>query len=142
MQPTRFLARTALCTFILAFAFNAQSHAQRNFWSDDAFGKGDNTLAVGVGFGLDFGFTQDAIDLPSFTVIYDHGVAEMGLGTITLGGIVSYKSVQHQYASNDYSASWTHIMAGMRTTLRVTALSRRVPALDAHPGAGRGARAW
>jgi hypothetical protein len=67
---------------------------------------------------------------------------EMGLGTITLGGIVSYKSAQHSYDMNNYRAGWTHIMAGVRSTLHITALSNKVPALDAYAGIMLGVRTW
>lgn len=89
---------------------------------NQSFSKGDNLLGIGVGIGGQYsnivgsGYTQT----PNFVVTYENGTfGPVGPGTISLGGLVSYKSFGYKYtypySGYNYSEKWTYWIIGLRS---------------------------
>lgn len=112
------------------------------FAADPAFDKGSNTIGLGVGFGLTYGYYSGATTSPALTFIYDHGFfPEVGPGTIGIGGIIGYKSAKYDYPyAGGYSAKWTNIVVGVRGTYHLTILAEKNNKFDPYAGVVIGLR--
>jgi hypothetical protein len=108
--------------------------------TDPAFDVGDNTigLAIGVGGGRHtsvYGYSGVRyVDVPAFVLTYDHGFfGEVGPVTIGIGGLIGY---QYSYLRNydDYDASWTNFVVGVRGTYHLTLLKDKNNKFDPYGG--------
>ncbi len=81
---------------------SAQSSNNSNLPSNmDAFGKGTNVLSLGIGLGGSY--TYGTSESPNLVITYDNGTFDrVGPGIISLGGLLSYKSLTSTYTSYYY----------------------------------------
>ena len=97
---------------------------------ESAFGKGDNVVSLGVGFGGNlysgYGYGRDFSQLPTFTLSYERciiGNLFNEQSSLGIGGLVGYTSAKY-----DYSSSWgwtsTDIMVGARAAMHYTFVER------------------
>ena len=106
----------------------------------DPFGKGDKVLGVFVGFGLDYNYYGNSVQLPAFGVTYDQGIIDnAGPGNIGVGGVLAFKTAHYNYPSG-YKATWTNYIIGIRGTYHLTLLKDKVPMLDPYGGVTVGVR--
>ncbi|CAN5499247.1 hypothetical protein BH11BAC1_BH11BAC1_22180 [soil metagenome] len=108
-----------------------------------AFGKGDNTIGVSMGVGINYSYYNTAVSYPAITLYYDHGTfGEVGPGTIGIGGIVGFKSEHYKYPDNygNYKASWTHYIIAARGTYHLTILKDKNNKFDPYAGIVLGVR--
>jgi hypothetical protein len=127
------------CAFLLMIFTTA--NAQR---SDVPFDKGSKTLGftLGVGDGENGydDYTGDHNALPAFAVIYDQGVfANVGPGTIGIGGIISGKEAYDDYGAG-YKYTWSSFLIGVRGTYHLTILADRNNKFDPYAGITVGGR--
>ena len=95
--------------------------------AEPAFDQGSNTIALGVGFGLGYGYYSGATTSPALTFSYDHGFfPEVGPGTIGIGGIIAYKSASYDYGYKGYKAKWTNTIVAVRGTYHFTGLAEKI----------------
>ena len=103
------------------------------FAADPAFDEGSNTIALGVGFGVNY--YSNATVSPAFAFIYDHGFfPEVGPGTIGIGGIIGYKSASYDYGFGGYKQKWTNTIVGVRGTYHLTILADKNNKFDPYAG--------
>jgi len=129
-------------TFIAALAFSNIAKAD-----DPAFDKGSNTIGISIGLGgyrhaavYNYGHNYSNVDLPAFSVIYDHGFfGEVGPGTIGIGGLVGY---QYSFLNNygGYNASWSNFVVAVRGTYHLTILKDKNNHFDPYAGVMAGIR--
>lgn len=111
------VAFTAGSLLMCAPAFAQQDKAAN---PDQSFTQGTNVLGVGVGIGGEYqywggGYTET----PNFVLTYENGTfGNVGPGTISLGGLLSYKSIGYKYSDgygNFYDEKWTYWIIGLRS---------------------------
>jgi hypothetical protein len=91
---------------------------------------------LGIGFGLSDGLIgTNASSLPALSVSYTRGVAQVGPGTISVGGLVGYKSYTWSYGGD--KAVWRHVFVGARGAYHYNFNN---PKLDTYAGVGLGVR--
>lgn len=99
-----------------------------------AFEKGDNTIGIGLGFGVEYNYYGNVVSLPSFVATFDHGmIGNVGPGTIGIGGIVGLKMAHYDY-NNGYKARWTNTIIGARGTYHLTILKEKNNKFDPYAG--------
>ena len=87
----------------------------------NAFGKGSNVLNVGVGLGGDYTYYGYGYSsTPNFVLSYDNGTfGNVGPGTISLGGLFSYKGISYGYTDFNsgytYNQNWNYYIIGIRS---------------------------
>lgn len=106
-----------------AMLFAMPSFAQQDKAANasESFGKGTNLIGVGIGIGGEYtawnsGYTQS----PNFVATYENGTfGNVGPGTISLGGLLSYKSIGYKYTdpylNYYYNEKWTYWIIGLRS---------------------------
>ena len=109
-----------------------------------AFRAGDQTLAVGFGLGVGYGYPKNTVKAPAFAFIYDVGVSnELGPGTLAVGGIVGYKTARFErtdwLSGQDFSASWRNLIIAARGSYHI-ALAEGFENLDLYSGISAGLR--
>lgn len=98
------------------------------------FHKGSNVVNLGVGFGLGEALVGSNVSsMPALSASYTRGVAQVGPGTISVGGLVGYKSYRWNYSTD--KATWRHYFVGARGAYHY---SFDQPKLDAYAGVGLG----
>ena len=108
-----------------------------------AFDKGDNTIGISIGAGVNYAYYSNAVSYPALTLYYDHGTfGDIGPGTIGIGGIVGYKAEHYTYPDyyGDYTASWSHIIIAARGTYHLTILKDKNNKFDPYAGIVLGVR--
>ena len=109
--------------------------------AEPAFDQGSNTIGLGVGFGLTYGYYGNTTASPALSFIYDHGFfPEVGPGTIGIGGIIGYKTASYNYSSGGYKAKWTHTIVAVRGTYHFTGLAEKNNKFDPYAGVMLGLR--
>ncbi len=119
--------------------FSSVSNAQ----NAPAFDKGDNTIGLSIGLGVNYAYYNNAVNLPAFTLLYDHGTfGEVGPGTIGIGGIVGLKTSTYTYPASygDYKATWTNYIIAARGTYHLTILKDKNNKFDPYAGIVLGVR--
>lgn len=105
--------------------------------SYSAFTKGSNVLNLGVGMGGYYTYWGDGYaETPNFVVSYDNGTfGNVGPGTISLGGLFSYKGISDDYIGGDgfdYHNTWSYWILGLRSAYHLNIPS--APKLDLYGG--------
>jgi hypothetical protein len=106
--------------------------------ADRSFGKGSNALNLGIGFGLGYNYgygSRNTTQTPAMSLSYMHGVATAGPGTISVGGVLGYKSIT--WKDGDDKATWRNIYVGARGAFHY---GFHNPKLDTYAGLGLGVR--
>jgi hypothetical protein len=83
-----------------------------------AYKVGANVLNAGVGFGYSIGYISSATTTPVMHVSYEHGLRELGPGTLGIGGVISYQGASYSESnpSGTYKQSWSATYLGVRGT--------------------------
>ncbi|HET9504630.1 MAG TPA: hypothetical protein VFO93_13900 [Hymenobacter sp.] len=119
-----------------AAAAPAAAPAPRAAGSPAAFGKNSNAVNLGLGFGLGYGVVgSGATSLPALSASYMRGVAAAGPGTISVGGLVGYKTYTWSYGGD--KSAWRHVFLGARGAYHYGFGN---PRLDTYAGVGLGLR--
>ncbi|MBL7717680.1 MAG: hypothetical protein JNL72_02495 [Flavipsychrobacter sp.] len=106
-----------------------------------AFDKGSSTIGVWAGFGLSYGYYMSPVELPSFGVLFDHGiVGNVGPGTIGVGGIIGMKNSYYNYSFGGYRATWRNYIVAARATYHLTLLKDKNNKFDPYAGIVLGVR--
>ena len=108
------------------------------------FGAGDQTMALGFGLGIRYGYPANSSIAPAVAFIYDVGVAEgVGPGTIGIGGIVGFKTASYAqrnlFTGEEFSARWNNFLIGARGSYHF-ALGEGFENLDLYGGIMAGLR--
>jgi hypothetical protein len=136
----RKLFTTTLFLFVLLTSTFAKD--KRKGGADPAFDKGSNTIGLALGVGLDWDnyYYSDISRTPAFNIIYDHGtIANVGPGTIGIGGIFSYKRATYSYGGK-YKDIWTNYIFGVRGAYHLTLLKDKNNKFDPYAGIMLGVR--
>ncbi len=124
----------------IALMFSTMTFAQ----NAPAFDKGDNTIGISIGLGINYAYYNNAVNLPAITLLYDHGTfGEVGPGTIGIGGIVGFKTSTYTYPASyngDYKATWTNYIIAARGTYHLTILKDKNNKFDPYAGIVLGVR--
>ncbi|MEO8086386.1 MAG: hypothetical protein ABI763_06185 [Bacteroidota bacterium] len=114
--------------------------AVANAQNAPAFGKGDNTIGLGLGVGINYGYYSGGI-APAMSVYFDHGFfGEVGPGTIGIGGILAYKSGHYNYGYGGYEYKWSSTIVAARGTYHLTILKDKNNHFDPYAGIVLGVR--
>jgi len=87
----------------------------------NAFGKGTNVINLGVGIGGDYTyFGSGYSSTPNIVLSYENGTfGNVGPGTISLGGLLSYKGISYDYtepySGYTYNQNWNYYIIGFRS---------------------------
>ena len=140
------LRSIAIALLILAISLSAGSAAQAQKRKSGggkraAFEKGDNTLAIGLGFGIEYDYIGSTVSLPAFVATFDHGIiSNVGPGTIGIGGIVGLKLAHYDGNGKNQRANWTNTIVGARGTYHLTILKDKNNKFDPYAGVMAGFR--
>ncbi len=103
---------------------NNNSYSSSYSSGGEGFGKGDNVVSLGLGLGGMYGYSSvyssGYKSGPNFILAYDNGTFDnVGPGTISLGGLLSYKGISYSYTSPyfpyyNYTEKWTYWILGFR----------------------------
>jgi len=103
--------------FISSSIFAQRHFAQR--YNDDAFSRGTGVLDVGLGIGDSYAYGNgNYTSTPNFIMSYDYGLMFVGPGTISIGGLLSYRGVFYNYTAPSgyyYNQSWLYYIIGVRS---------------------------
>lgn len=132
--------RSILVLIMLLLATHAFA-AKRNSDVKPAFDKGSNTIGLFVGGGVSYGYYGNVTETPSVGVFFDHGLlADIGPGTIGIGGVIAFKNSNYLYNSGNYKATWTNVVVGVRGTYHLTLLKEKNNKFDPYAGITAGLR--
>ena len=100
----------------------AQHVSQGASAGTESFSQGTNALAIGVGIGGTYGWWGPGYSsTPNLVISYENGISgngKVGPGTISLGGLLSYKDISN--TSNNpnnyyyYKQNWSYLILGLR----------------------------
>lgn len=108
-----------------------------------AFDKGSKTIGIFAGLGMSYGYYGSPVQLPALGIIYDQGiVANVGPGTIGIGGILAYKGASYKYPNGGYKATWTNYIIAVRGTYHLTILKDKNNKFDPYAGVMAGVRIY
>lgn len=91
-----------------------------------AFQKGTNVVAVGIGLGSSILNYSGSSASPAISISYENGAFEAGdNGVISLGGYLGTKSYKYSYGEGSYSykEKWSYTIVGVRGAYHYTGLS-------------------
>lgn len=131
---------------LVAFVFQLQivsAATKKNSGAEPAFDKGSNTLGLSIGLGLDYDdfYGDDVTRMPALNITLDHGtIANVGPGTIGIGGVYSFKRTTYRYSNDKYRESWTNNIFGVRGTYHLTILKDKNNKFDPYAGLTLGFR--
>ncbi len=113
------------------------------FGAEPAFDKGSNVIGLGIGMGVDYanysGYYGSSTVSPTLYLSYDHGFfAEVGPGTIGIGGVLAYKSSTSKYLT--YKSKYSSTIIGLRGTYHLTLLKDKNNKFDPYAGVTFGLR--
>ncbi|MBS1645596.1 MAG: outer membrane beta-barrel protein [Bacteroidetes bacterium] len=110
-----------------------------------AFDKGDRTIGVFLGAGLDYDYAYghfedaDRTFMPTIGVYYDQGIfSNVGPGTIGIGGLIAYKADHRKYAGNTYD--YNTLLVAARATYHLALLKDKNNKFDPYGGVTVGIR--
>jgi hypothetical protein len=104
---------------LLAFLVSASSTKAQSFQ------KGDNVIALGVGFGSSILSNSLGSQSPALSVSFEHASFEAGDdGVIGLGAYVGTKS--YKYSGSSYYQKWNYTIIGVRGAYHYTALGDKI----------------
>ena len=86
--------------------------------SPQTFTKGSNVINVGIGLGGYYNYWGSGYSsTPNFVISYENGTfPNVGPGTISLGGLLSYKGISDNYTDGyTYTNKWTYWILGFRS---------------------------
>lgn len=105
--------KTVLSFLILLCMATFTQHAK-----GQAFDKGTQIVAVGVGLGSSLGSFDYSSQVPAISVQYERGVWQAGdVGVISLGGYVGYKSFSYETSAGsiESTSKWNYTIIGLRS---------------------------
>jgi len=106
-----------------------------------AFDKGSSTIGAWIGFGMSYSYYGTPVEMPSFGVLFDHGiVGNAGPGTVGIGGIIGMKNSHYDYPTGNYRATWRNIIIAARGTYHLTILKEKNNKFDPYAGIVLGVR--
>jgi hypothetical protein len=112
----------AVAVFLSAFAAIAQdSNRNESYYKPEgeSFGKGSNVLNLGVGIGGFYSYWGAGyFETPNLVLSYENGTfGNVGPGTISLGALISYKSIGYNYSypAYYYDQRWNYWIVGLRS---------------------------
>jgi len=107
----------------------------------EGFGKGDNVIGAGLGLGGMYSYSSvyssGYKSSPNFILTYDNGTfGNVGPGTISLGGLFSYKGISYGYTDPrfpyySYTEKWAYWIVGFRSAYHLNVKTFR---LDPYAG--------
>ncbi len=114
-------------TIITALAMAMTALVSNTVQAQTAFVKGTTAFNLGIGLGgTRYSYINSYNDnytvSPTIIVNGEHGVGELGPGTLGIGGFIGHKSVRYDYTSNSvfsnytyhYDQKWTNTLIGLR----------------------------
>lgn len=132
-----------ICAALIAAGITTMATTTKAQGGDPPFVKGSNTIGLSIGFGdyYDYGSVYGGWTvLPSINLHYDHGtIAEVGPGTIGIGGIIGIKNRYYKYGNGDKYTD-NSIIVGVRGTYHLTLLADKNNKFDPYGGVLLGAR--
>ncbi len=110
--PSLFMLNTA----------RAQHQDQGSGAGQESFPQGTNSLAIGVGIGGEYGWWGVGYSsTPNLVISYENGIVgngKVGPGTISIGGLLSYKGIGYSYtdpySGYFYKQNWSYYILGIR----------------------------
>jgi len=148
LKSTKILTLALITTLFTTTSGQAQG-------GEAAFVKGSKTIAVSLGFGVDYGYGTfyggKYVNLPAVAVTYDQGVFEnVGPGTIGIGGVVGFKNSYYRYnvdrdkngniINESYKDNYSNFIIGLRGTYHLTLLKDKNNKFDPYAGITVGVR--
>jgi len=104
---------------LLAFMVSASSTKAQSFQ------KGDNVIAVGVGFGSTLLSSSSGSQSPAISLSFEHATFDAGDdGLISLGAYLGTKS--YKFSGSGFSEKWSYTIFGVRGAYHYTAISDKV----------------
>ena len=134
-----------ICAALIAAGMTTMATTTKAQGGDPPFVKGSNTIGLSIGFGdyYDYGsvyYGSSWTVLPSINLHYDHGtIAEVGPGTIGIGGIIGIKNRYYKYYNGDKYTD-NSVIIGVRGTYHLTLLADKNNKFDPYGGVLLGAR--
>ncbi len=114
MKPQKLITRLA-AAYMLCLSTAIYSQGTSN----PDFGKGTNVINLGIGLGGDYTYVGSGVSsTPNFVISYDNGTfGNVGPGTISLGGLLSYKGASYNYPIPPYTIdqTWYYYIIGFRS---------------------------
>ncbi|HMX98136.1 MAG: hypothetical protein K1X73_06045, partial [Bacteroidia bacterium] len=110
-----------ICAALIAAGITTMTTTTKAQGGDPPFVKGSNSIGLSIGFGdyYDYGsvyYGSSWTVLPSINFHFDHGtIAEVGPGTIGIGGIIGIKNRYYKYSNGDKYTD-NSIIVGVRGT--------------------------
>lgn len=102
-----------------------------------AFENGSMVANAGVGFGW-YGYGYGGVtSIPAISVSLEKGIKELDFGTLSVGGIVGFKTASYKY-SGMYDWSWTDYIIAARGAIHADIF--KVEKLDTYGGLALGLR--
>lgn len=137
----RFGVLLALClTSLFAYSKNIKKAPAKPSRAEAPFHKGSNTIGLGLGAGLSYDYTVNAVEPPALILTFDRGIVDqVGPGNIGIGGILAIKSATYKY-SGGYKATWRSFIIGARGTWHLTLLNDKNNKFDPYGGVTVGFR--
>jgi hypothetical protein len=135
----RILFATALAAIMLPLGVHAEDAKKAD--PPALFRKGASTLGFALGFGVNhYGWMTgfSATHSPAFNVIYDRGVAEVGPGTIGVGGILGYKTTAFSPGNTRFNT----VVIGVRGTYHLNIIKKPNNKFDPYAGLVLGIRSY
>jgi hypothetical protein len=79
---------------------------------------GINVINAGVGFGYSIGYVGGASTTPVLHASFEHGLREVGPGTLGIGGVISYQGASFNETNSlgTYKQTWSATYLGVRGT--------------------------
>ena len=108
-------------TFALLLAFLVSASSTKA----QSIQKGDNVVALGVGFGSSILNFSGSSQTPAISISFEHATFEAGDdGLISLGAYLGTKS--YKYSGDSYTQKWSYTIVGLRGAYHYTALGDKV----------------
>lgn len=108
-------------------------------------GVGTSFLSLGIGPSNFYGVSHSG-GSPALKIAYDHGIKEIGPGTLTLGGSLGFFTSHYDGRTwdginyYDYKWRWTYIVGAFRVGYYYNFKDLDVPDLNVYGGLGMGLR--
>ncbi len=118
----KLLLALAISPLLITNSANAQHDAQGASAGEESFPQGTNALAIGVGIGGTYGWWGPGYSSsPNIVLSYENGIignGKVGPGTISIGGLLSYKDIGYTYtdpySNYFYKQDWSYFIIGLR----------------------------
>ena len=91
--------------------------------SQQAFQKGDNVVAVGIGLGSSILNYSGSSQTPAISLQYENATFPIkDVGIISLGGYIGFKSYSYDYGSG-LKDKWSYTIIGARSAFHLTKIN-------------------